>query len=113
MQPGSPRFRGILQPRGRHVSQDANIGKIGHLGWPTRVGFRGDSVRSSLDSRALIAPLIRCIGVWLACQIGCLLFPEGMCNGHTCMRQEPTSRPRTARAHNRSTRRLRIVCLGD
>ena len=46
--------------------QDAQVGKISHLELPTRVGFRGDLVKPSFDSRALTSPLVPCIGVWLA-----------------------------------------------
>ena len=45
---------------------DAKIGKIGHIGWPVRVAFRCDPVKPSLDSRALVSPLVPCIGVGLA-----------------------------------------------
>ena len=34
--------------------RDAKIGKFGHLGWPTRVGFCGDLVKPNLDSRASV-----------------------------------------------------------
>ena len=46
--------------------QDAKIRKIGHLGWPARVGIHGDLVRPSGDSRALGSPLVRCMGLSLA-----------------------------------------------
>ena len=60
------------------LGQDAKFGQIGHLEWPTSVDFRGDLVKPRLDSRDLISPLAPCIGVWRACYVGCLLFPEGM-----------------------------------
>ena len=46
--------------------QDAQIDKIGHLGWSTRVGLLGDFVKPSLDPRASITLLVSCIGVWPA-----------------------------------------------
>ena len=61
--------------------QDANVGKIGHLGWPAMVGIRGDLVKPSLDSRALISPLVPCIGVWLAVTLAAYCSPRGWSRG--------------------------------
>ena len=38
--------------------QDAKIGEIGRLGWVATVGFPGVLVEPSLDSRALMSPLV-------------------------------------------------------
>ena len=59
--------------------QDARIGKIGHPGWPTRVGSDGDLVKPSLHPRALISPLVHASGFGLLSR--CLLaVPRG--DGH-------------------------------
>ena len=57
--------------------QDAKIGKIGHLGWPARVGFRGGLVKPSLDPRALVSPLVPCIGVRLFVAFAAYCSPRG------------------------------------
>ena len=58
--------------------QDAKIGKIGHLGGPARVGFRGDLVKPSLEPRTLISPLVAGIRPLACSHDGCLLFPDEM-----------------------------------
>ena len=58
-------------------SRYGKIGKIGHLGWPTRVGICGDLVKRSPDSQALISPLVPCIGVCLAVTLAACCSPRG------------------------------------
>ena len=77
MQLGSCRFPGIVAPRGRHVGSGCRIGKISHVGWLSRVGFRGDPIKPSLDSRACISPLVPCIEVWLAVTLAACCSPRG------------------------------------
>ena len=60
------------------VGQVAQIGKFGHLGWPTSVGLCEDLVKTTPDPQALISPSVQCIRVLLAMTLACLLFPEGM-----------------------------------
>ena len=57
--------------------QDAEPSKIGHLGWPTRVGFCCDLVTPSHDSGALISPLVPCIRVRLAVTLAACCYPRG------------------------------------
>ena len=78
MQLGSPRFLGIVAARGPHVGSECqNIGKISHLGWPTRVGFCGDIVKPSFDPRAFVSALVPCIGVWLHVMLAAWWSPRG------------------------------------
>ena len=63
--------QGVVTP-----GQDAAIGKIGHLGWPARVGLRGDLFKPSLDPRALITPLVPCSGVWLPITLDACCSPR-------------------------------------
>ena len=60
--PDSPEF---WSQRVAMWGQDAEIGKIWCLWRQSRVGFRGNLVKPSLDSQALISPLFPCIGVEL------------------------------------------------
>ena len=57
--------------------QDAKIGKMGHLRWPTRVGSHGDLVRPTFHQRASISPLIWCLGVSLAVTLAACCSPRG------------------------------------
>ena len=79
MELGSPRFSGILAPRGRHGvakwGQGAKIGKIGRLGRPTRVCFRGQLVGPNHDSQVFIYPYVLCIGLWLAVTLASYCSP--------------------------------------
>ena len=77
MQLGFPGIPGILEPRNRHVESGAKIGQIGHLGWLARVDIRGDLVRPTLDSLALISPMVPCIRVWLAVPLAACCSPRG------------------------------------
>ena len=67
---------------GRHRfakwGQDAQNGKIGRLGRPSRVGNFGDIDAPSLDSQTLIFPSGPMPWVIACCHAGCLLFTEGM-----------------------------------
>ena len=56
---------------------DAEVVKVGHLGWPTWGGFCGDLFKTSLDSRALISFLDPWIGVWLAVTLAACFSPRG------------------------------------
>ena len=56
MQLGSLRLPGILAPWGRHVGSGCQNWQNQTSRRPTRVGFCGDLVKPSLDSRALISP---------------------------------------------------------
>ena len=58
-------------------NQDAKIGKFANLGWPARVGICGDLVWLTLDSQALIFPLVPCIGVWLPVTLAACCSPRG------------------------------------
>ena len=59
------------------LSQDAEIGKIGHLGRPARVGFCGDVVEPSLVPRGFISPLVPCNAVCLAVMFAAYGPPRG------------------------------------
>ena len=58
--------------------QDAKIGKFGLLRRPTRICFRGDLVKPSLDPRPLISALVRCIGFWLAVTLAACCSPRAI-----------------------------------
>ena len=77
MQLGCPRFPDILAHGVATWGQDGKIGNIGRLGRQARVGFRCNLVKPSLDSRALIAPLVTCIGFWLAVRLAAYCSPRG------------------------------------
>ena len=82
----SPEALCNLAPPESHVSsrpgvatwgQDAEIGKIGHLRWPTRVGFCGDLVKPSLDLQALTPSLVSCIRVCRVVTLAACCSPRG------------------------------------
>ena len=52
------------------------FGKIGRVGRPARLGLRGDPVKPGPDSRALISPLVPCIGLWLAVTLAAYCSPS-------------------------------------
>ena len=66
---------------GRHRfakwGQDAQNGKIGRLGRPSRVGNPGDIDALSLDSEPLISLLVPCPGLSLAVMLAAYCSPRG------------------------------------
>ena len=70
-----------VRASGRHGfakwGQDAQNGKIGRLGRPSRVGNPGDIDALSLDSQPLISPVVPCPGVSLAVMLAAYCSPRG------------------------------------
>ena len=56
-------------------------GKIGRPGQPSWVGNLGALVAPSLDSLALISPLVPCLGIWLAVTLAAYCLPRGWTRG--------------------------------